>query len=97
MFGFLFKKKKLPAPLSEFGQNLRLNYQHFWNVQNCSPAYLKKSDRLILIRDPDTLAFVESTGELMMELAFRVFTSLAQAVYNQSPERFEKFVLQLEA
>jgi len=94
MFAFLFKKKQLPAPVSEFGQDLRLNYRQFWDVQNCSPAYLQKSDQFILIRDPDTLAFVESTGELMMDLAFRIFTWLARAVEIERPQGFEKFVLQ---
>jgi len=97
MFGFLSKKEKLPAPISEFGQDLRLQYKQYWDVQNCSPAYLKKSGQLILIRDRQTLAFVESAGELMMEMAFRVFASLAQAVAKQKPEGFEKFVLQLNS
>ena len=97
MLGFLFKTKQLPPPNSEFAQDFRLNYKHLWDVQNCAPAYLKRTEQLIFIRDGETLAFVESAGELMMELAFRIFASLARALASQHPEGFEKFVLQLNS
>lgn len=97
MLAFLFRKRPLPQPHCEFGHDLRLNYKQFWDVQNCAPAYLKRSEQLILLRDPQTLAFVESTGELMMELAFRIFASLARAAASEKPQGFDKFVLQLNS